>query len=237
MNHYQQIKKLLFLDIETVVSVPNFDDLSPEMQEIWTQKAFYMSKDISVTDLYVQRAGIYAEFGKVVSIAIAYFRMRDEEEMVLRVKSFTEHNEKYLLEDFANVLNKFADHTILVAHNGKEFDYPYLCRRMLVNAVDIPNLLQIQGKKSWEIVHLDTMEMWRFGDKKNYASLKLLASLFNLSPCKAEMNGSMMSKVYFEEKNLNKIDEYCRSDVKIVAQLFLCLKNLPRFDVENIMDL
>jgi DNA polymerase elongation subunit (family B) len=132
------------------------------------------------------------------------------------------------------MLDKADPKTKLCAHNGKEFDFPYLSRRMLVNSITLPSLLHLSGAKKWEVPHLDTMEMWKFGDYKHYTSLDLLLALFNIPSSKSEMDGSKVNGVYYQEKDLKKIATYCVSDVVAIAQLYLKMKNLPLIEERNI---
>jgi predicted PolB exonuclease-like 3'-5' exonuclease len=207
-----EINNVLFLDIETVPLVYDYQQLNEPFKKLWDLKWQY-NKEVTPEQQYA-KAGIYAEFAKVVCICVGYFNGSE-----FRIKSFYGDDEKILLEDFKSTLEKhFAEHA-LCAHNGKEFDFPFMCRRMLVNGISLPTTLQIQGKKPWEITHLDTMEMWKFGDYKSYTSLQLLAALFNIPTPKDDIDGSQVAKVYYEEKNLERIKTYCAKDVITVARL------------------
>jgi predicted PolB exonuclease-like 3'-5' exonuclease len=191
---------------------------------------------ITDADLFHERAGIYAEFGKIIVVAIGKYFDTESGSIGLKTKYFAGHNEKIILEDLKNTLEKNdQSKTKLCAHNGKEFDFPYLCRRMLVNNVPLPSLLNISGRKSWEIPHLDTMELWKFGDYKHYTSLDLLAALFEIPTSKESMDGSMVNEVYYKEKDLPKISEYCVRDVVAIAQLYLRMKGLPLIDEKDIL--
>ncbi len=207
-----EINNVLFLDIETVPLVYDYQQLNEPFKKLWDLK-WQFHKDVTPEQQYA-KAGIYAEFAKVVCICVGYFNGKE-----FRIKSFYGDDEKILLEDFKLTLEKhFANH-ILCAHNGKEFDFPFMCRRMLVNGISLPDVLQIQGKKPWEVNHLDTLELWKFGDYKNYTSLQLLAAIFNIPTPKDDIDGSQVAKVYYEEKNLERIKTYCAKDVVTVARL------------------
>lgn len=233
-----EFRNILFIDIETVACSPSYDSLSERLKTQWARKASYFrQRDNQLTDeeLFHERAGIYAEFGKVIVIAIGKFSMNDAGERTLRTRSFANHDEGALLREFSGVLAKMDQAQVrFCAHNGKEFDYPYLSRRLLVQGIPLPESLNLSGKKPWEIGHLDTLEMWKFGDYKHYTSLDLLATLFDIPTSKGDMDGSKVNEVYYREQDLKKIAEYCTSDVVVVSQLFLRLKGQPLVEKQNI---
>ncbi len=231
---------ILFLDIETVPGVPDFEELDEEMQELWGVKSRSILRKPSGEELefdemaeaYQTRAGIYAEFGKIICITAGYLTRHPEtNEPVLRLKSYTNHVEATLLDDFCDLLNRRynnPDKFALCGHNIKEFDIPYICRRMLLNQLQFPRMLDIAGKKPWETKHLvDTMELWKFGDIKNYTSLRLLAAIFGFPSPKDDMDGSDVARVYWEDRDLDRIAHYCEKDVLATVQLFLKMKRLP----------
>jgi predicted PolB exonuclease-like 3'-5' exonuclease len=223
-----ELNKVIFLDIETVPQQKEFELLNEEQKKLWEQKAkfdsAYKSGEISLSDTY-QRAGIYAEFGKIICISFGYVAL-EKGQREFRIKSISDKEEKNLLSKLLKLIEGFDKETLLCAHNGKEFDFPYICRRLLINGLKIPKILDLQNKKSWEIKHLDTMELWKFGDYKHYTSLDLLANIFNIESSKKEMDGSMVGKVYYEENNLKKIVEYCELDVWVLANVFLKLNSM-----------
>jgi len=224
-----ELKDILFLDIETVAVSESYQKLDERLKVQWARKANFFRREENQTDedLFELRAGIYAEFGKIVTIGIGMFTEGDNGDLGLRTKYFSSHDERQLLIDFKSLMEKLGPNTRLCAHNGKEFDFPYISRRMLVNDISLPETLNQSGRKPWEIPHLDTMEMWKFGDFKHYTSLDLLAAIFNLPSSKGVMDGSQVSEVYYKEKDLDKISTYCIGDVVTVAQLFLRMKGLP----------
>lgn len=230
---YQNFKNILFLDIETVPQYSSFDQLDERMSKLWEKKALRIreSEDEEIQKTY-QKAGIYAEFGKIVCICTGYFH-----EGNFRIKAFSGDDEKLMLEEFANMLEMFQKRqgAQLCAHNGKEFDFPYLCRRMLVNGITIPTILDSSGKKPWETSFLDTMEMWRFGDYKNYTSLDLLTAIFGIDSPKDAIDGSMVGDYYWNKKDLEAIVTYCKKDVLAIAQLYLKLKGLEQISSENVI--
>lgn len=230
------IKDILFLDIETVSCVDHYGKLSERLKTQWARKASFFKREENQTDedLFHERAGIYAEFGKIIVIAIGKYT-EENGVLGLRTKYFTDHDEKRLLNDFRAALEKMGPSVRLCAHNGKEFDFPYLCRRSLVNGIPVPSVLNMAGKKPWEVGHLDTMEMWKFGDYKHYTSLDLLAAIFNIPTSKGVMDGSMVSKVYYQEGDLKKIAEYCVGDVIAIAQLYLKMKGMDIIYEKNII--
>lgn len=209
------IHNILFLDIETAPVVYKYNDLPAEFKKLWDAK--YQHHKETTPEQQYSKAGIFAEFAKVICICVGYFNGKE-----FRLKSFYGHDEKALLKEFKEMLEKHFsdDEHRLCAHNGKEFDFPFLCRRFLINGIGIPGILDIQGKKPWDIKHLDTMEMWKFGDYKNYTSLNLLAAVFGIPTPKDDIDGSQVSRVYYEEKDLERIKNYCQKDVVTVARLF-----------------
>ena len=231
-------KNMLFIDIETVSVEQNFDLLSERMQEQWTRKAGNIKNEDFVTpyDLFFKKAAIYAEFGKIICIGVGVIYWNSSNEPAFKVKSLLGHDERVLLLEFKALVEKYpADQLVLCAHNGKEFDYPYLCRRMLVNDIELPRTLQVSGKKPWEILHQDTLDLWRFGDYKNYTQLDLLAALFNIPTSKSDISGEDVTRVYHTENDLARIARYCVEDVIVLAQLYLRLQNYPLIATENIV--
>ena len=219
MLNYISLDKILFLDIETVPMCSTYDELPERFVPLWDKKAGYLKREEEDTpSTLFPRAGIYAEFGKVVCISFGMFRDGN-----FRIKSFYGDDEKALLTDFTNLLeSKFSSKDFLLcAHNGKEFDFPYLSRRMLINAIPLPEILDLAGKKPWEVAHIDTMELWKFGDFKNYTSLEVLSAVFDIPTPKDDIDGSEVGKVYWEDKDLERIVKYCQKDVLAIAQLFL----------------
>ena len=215
----QLLEHILFLDIETVGAIESYSQLDERMKYHWDKKSQWIKHaDEQRSEELYQRAGIYAEFGKVICVSVAYLKGD-----ILRIKSFVDDDEKKLLEDFAVLLNKHfsKDYHRLCAHNGKEFDFPYLCRRMLLQSIPLPSILNVTGKKPWETTFLDTLEMWKFGDYKHYTSLDLLATLFNIPSPKDDIDGSEVHNVYWQTKDLQRIANYCEKDVLTVVQLFL----------------
>ncbi len=226
---------VLFLDIETVPVSPNYESLSDSWKALWDKKAIRIGEEKeSPSDCY-NRAGIYAEFGKVVCISIGIYRDFGTSR-IFKLKSFACDDEAVLLKDFCLLLESHfnQDHHLLCAHNGREFDFPYLARRILVNKLSLPSLLDIAGRKPWEIQHLDTLQLWKFGDYKHYTSLDLLSQLFEIKSPKGDLDGSKIYKAYWEEKSLSKIQAYCEQDVTAVCQLFLAYKGIPLLNPSEI---
>lgn len=210
-----EIEKILFLDIETVPLVYNYTDLDENSKELWNKKWQY-NKDVSPEQQYV-KSGIYAEFAKVVVIGLGFYHQGK-----FRVKTIASENELEILNEFSDLLKEHFNSTthLLCAHNGKEFDFPFLCRRFLINNLPLPKTLQIQGLKPWEVKHIDTMDLWKFGDVKNFSSLNLLAHVLGIPSPKDDMDGSMVAKTFYEEKNLEKIANYCKKDVITLARVY-----------------
>ena len=229
-------KNILFLDIETVPIKENFEDLSVPFQKLWEEKTVWQRKDdVSPSDFYKLKAGVMAEFAKIICISVDYLFV-EKGENHFRIKSFYGDKEKQILTGFNSLLNTEFNKNQhqLCAHNGKEFDFPFIARRTLINGLKLPKLLDIAGKKPWEINHLDTMELWRFGDYKNYTSIKLLAALFDIPTPKDDIDGSQVAGVYYQEKNLERIKIYCQKDTLTVAQLLLRYKGEEIIKEENI---
>lgn len=217
-------ENILFLDIETVPMFPKYEEASDKIRALWAQKAGFLAAanpEATPEELY-ERAGIYAEFGKIVCISVG-FVCRENEERLIRIKSFANDDEKTLLLEFADLLNGHYSRgdKILCAHNGKEFDYPYIARRMLVNGIKLPDIINMAGKKPWEVKLLDTMELWKFGDYKSYTSLDLLTTIFDIPTPKDDIDGSQVGQVYWQEKGLERIVKYCQKDVVAIILLFL----------------
>jgi len=218
------LEYILFLDIETVPQTENFEDLDEDMQQLWEEKSKYQRKDEFTASEFYHRAGIWAEFGKIICISVGYFKIEGNAR-TFRVTSF-QGGESKLLKEFKNLLitHFSSSRHLLCAHNGKEFDFPYIARRMVINGIELPFKLDLFGKKPWEVAHLDTMDLWKFGDYKHYTSLKLLATILGIPSPKEDIDGSMVRDVYYEENDLDRIVEYCERDTITVAQVFLRLR-------------
>ncbi|WP_439582227.1 3'-5' exonuclease [Dyadobacter bucti] len=234
----KRFKNFLLLDIETVAGFASYEQLPERMQKLWDKKAVSLKRGdetMSNAEYFYDRGAIYSEFGKIVCIAFGAFYWNERDEIAFKVSSFSGDDEVQLLLQFKALIEKYpADQLVLCAHNGKEFDFPFICRRMLIHCIEIPRALQISGKKPWEILHQDTMELWKFGDYKSYTSLDLLAAVFDIPGSKNEMSGDQVTKVYYEEKDLSKICRYCREDVVVLAQLYLRLHCFQTVKPENI---
>lgn len=230
-----RVEDVLFLDIETVPAAASYDLLDPAMQILWDKKSKqFRSPDQTSGDVY-ERAGIYSEFGKIICISVGL--IKEKNPFSFRLKSFYGNEEKTLLSDFSAMLSKFSKtnrEALLCAHNGKEFDYPYIARRMIINGLIIPDILDNAGRKPWEIKLLDTMDLWKFGDYKNYTSLDLLTSILGIPTPKDDIDGSMVAGIYYGESNLERIVRYCEKDVLAIARVLLRLMNLPGINDDKI---
>jgi len=218
------LEDILFLDIETVPETQNFSELDDLKQELWELKSQYQRKEDATAEEFYERAGIWAEFGKIICISVGYFNIQGDKR-TFRVTSFY-GDEVKILKEFKNlVINHFsqAKH-LLCAHNGKEFDFPYIARRMIIHNIQLPYKLNLFGKKPWEVPHLDTLELWKFGDYKTYTSLKLLANVLGIPSPKDDIDGSEVYRVFYEEKNMDRIITYCEKDTITVAQILLRLR-------------
>lgn len=231
------VSNILFLDIETVPQYESYQELPEEWKALWDIKAGHLirNKEVESVESIYPRAGIYAEFGKIICISCGFIQGSGDQKRII-LKSFYGENEAILLFEFAEMLRKWSgtEQRFLCAHNGKEFDFPYLCRRLVINNIPIPLILNIAGKKPWEINHLDTMELWKFGDFKSYTSLNLLAHTLNIPTPKDDIDGSRVWEVYWKDKDLNRIVTYCQKDVITVTQLLLRLIGEQLVKQENI---
>lgn len=218
---------ILFLDIETVPEERSFDQLDAAKKELWEQKSSYQRKEEISAEEFYERAGIWAEFGKIICISVGYFTFKGALRS-FRLTTLYGEEGKLLLE-FKQLLNSHFNHPkhVLCAHNGKEFDFPYIARRMIIHGISLPHKLDLFGKKPWEVPHLDTMELWKFGDYKHYTSLKLMAHVLGIPSPKEDIDGSRVREVYYEENDLDRIITYCELDVLTTAQVFLRLRNEP----------
>lgn len=229
------LEDILFLDIETVPETQHFSDLDEIKQLLWEHKTQYQRKDEFTPEEFYNRAGIWAEFGKIICISVGYFNHQGHQRM-FRVTSFY-GEEITLLKEFKNLLiTHFSQNKhLLCAHNGKEFDFPYIARRMIIHNIELPYKLNLFGKKPWEVPHLDTLELWKFGDFKNYTSLKLLTNVLGIPSPKDDIDGSEVYGVYYEEGNIDRIIDYCEKDTIAVAQIFLRLRGDALLDNEEII--
>jgi DNA polymerase elongation subunit (family B) len=237
------LTKIMFLDIETVPAKADFSELSVELAHLWEEKYNLIQKrmpekysdETSAAQAFAQSAGIYSEFGKIVCISVGFILYKVPE-MFFRTKSFAGDDEVKLLSDFASLLARFCtsrEHT-LCGHNIKEFDIPYICRRMVIHGIALPSVLNISGKKPWEIQFIDTLELWKFGDYKNYTSLKLLTAVFGIPTPKDDIDGSQVAAVYYGENNIQRIALYCQKDVVATARVFLRMQGEKYFGDENV---
>ena len=236
MNTKINFENILFLDIETVPEVEHFNDISLERQELFALKTQYQRKEEITPEDFYERAGIWAEFGKIVCISVGYFTNFNATSRKFRVTSFF-GEEIQILKDFKDLLDDhfYKPQHLLCAHNGKEFDFPYIARRMIINQIPLPEKLNLFGKKPWEIAHLDTMELWKFGDYKHFTSLKLLTSILGIPSPKDDIDGSQVGFVFYKEKNIDRIVTYCEKDTIAVAQLLLRFNNEPLIEELNII--
>lgn len=218
------LEKILFLDVETVPMVPDYDQLPDKFKDLWAKKAEKIRREEEKTaeELFFEKAGIFSEFGKIICISAGLFH-QENDVLKLRCKAFYSDLEPELLNEFADLLNtRFnASDNYLCGHNSREFDFPYIARRMLINRIPLPDIINLQGKKPWEVTHLDTMELWKFGDYKNYTSLDLLAAVFGIPTPKDDIMGADVARVYWRENDLKRIAVYCNKDVVTTARLFL----------------
>lgn len=229
------IYNILFLDLETVPDFADYESLPLPVKNLWDKKSAVIRKENESPAEIYRKAGLYAEFGRIICVSVGIINNKEERNF-FRIKSFFNRDEKKLLIEFSEMLSNYSDRKeiLLCAHNGKEFDFPFLARRMLINGIDIPDILDTSGKKVWEHKFLDTMDLWRFGNYKHYTSLELLTHLFGIETPKDEMDGSKVADVFWKDNDLNRIVRYCEKDVLSVAQLLLRFKGLELIDPEDI---
>ena len=230
-----QLDNILFLDIETVPETASFSDLDETKQELFDFKTKYQRKDDFTPEAFYDRAGIWAEFGKIICISVGYFTFKGDIRH-FRVTSFFGEETK-ILKDFSNLLNNHFGQPqhILCGHNAKEFDFPFIARRMIIHSLPIPQKLNLFGKKPWEVPHLDTLELWKFGDFKHYTSLKLLTNVLGIPSPKDDIDGSEVAHVFYIEKDIDRIVTYCEKDVIAVAQILLRLRREDLLIAEEII--
>jgi len=231
-----RLSQFLFLDVETVPEVYQFNDLPDTKKKLFEKKVQYRLKEEQTPEEMYEQAGIWAEFGKIIVISVGFFVKDDGSEF--RIKSFASDNEKEVLQDFADLLNtKYFQRKDLklCAHNGKEFDFPYIARRMIINRMELPKQLAVYGKKPWETPFCDTMELWRFGDYKHYTSLELLTNILGIPSPKQDIEGKDVARVYYEEKDLERIKNYCENDVIAIAQVVLRYMNKDLLKAKQII--
>lgn len=229
------LEHVLFLDIETVPEYPNYKDLDETTQMLWEAKSKYQRKEDFTAEEFYDRAGIWAEFGKIICISVGYFKMQGD---VRNFRVTTFHGEEpTLLKQFKTLLETHFNRPqhVLCAHNGKEFDFPYIARRMIIHGIDLPFKLNLFGKKPWEVPHLDTLELWKFGDYKTFTSLKLMAHVLGIPSPKDDIDGSQVRDVYYKENDIDRIIIYCEKDTITVAQIILRLRNEPLLSEDEVL--
>lgn len=234
MSKRPKLENILFLDIETVPEKSSYQELSETKKLLWEQKTQYKRKEDFTAEEYYDHAGIWAEFGKVVCISVGYFTFK-EKLRNFRITTFY-GEEATLLKDFKDLLNTHFNKSqhLLCAHNGKEFDFPYIARRMLIHKIGLPSQLDLFGKKPWEVPHLDTLELWKFGDYKHYTSLKLLTNVLNIPSPKDDIEGGEVGAVFYKENDIARIVTYCEKDVVAIAQVILRFRQEPLLEPDEI---
>jgi DNA polymerase elongation subunit (family B) len=234
------LNELLLIDIETVPEQANYNELNTDWQNLWEEKAKKNPaiQHLTAEESYSERAGIMAEFGKIICISTAYFFTDADKSIKLKQKTLSSHNEVHLLNDFLLLCDaylKTKKAIVFTGHNIKEFDIPYICRRLIINNIPLPKYLQLNNLKPWETNMVDTLHWWRFGDFKNYTSLKLIATALQIPSSKDDIDGSQVRNVYYNENGLERIAKYCAKDVQVVAQIILKYNNRPLLDEDAIV--
>lgn len=238
MTYKHKLKNILFLDIETVPQYKEYDELPESLKKLWNKKALFLKKDDQSAEDVYQKAGIYAEFGKIICISFGII-IGNRNNFKLKIKSIYNNNEFEILSEFKQILISLQKKRqfLLCAHNGKEFDFPYISRRMLVNNIKLPRILDIAGKKPWEVKHLDTLELWKFGDYKHYTSLELLCEIFGINTPKDDISGADVWRIYWLDNDLERIKDYCEKDVFALSSLYLKYRGIDisdfGYDISN----
>jgi len=238
-----QLRRILFLDIETASSEASFEELTDSIKEHWKKKARrhvnseeYPYFDDDLEAIYQDKAAIHAEFARVVCISVGFI-IQHEDQLALRIKTFVHEDEAILLQTFAELLDKhyYDKHNqFLCGHNIKEFDVPFICRRMMIHGIKLPNLLNIAGHKPWQTHHLlDTMEMWKYGDYKHYTSLDLLCEVLGVPTSKTDMNGAQVSRAFWDGR-INEISQYCEEDVLATVRVYQRCVGLVQIAAEDV---
>lgn len=230
-----KLEHILFLDIETVPQFADYDSLENPTKLLWEAKTKYQRKEAFTPKEFYDRAGIWAEFGKIICISVGYFKQK-EDPRNFRVTSFY-GEEADILKDFKNLLQTHFNKSnhLLCAHNGKEFDFPYIARRMVILGIDLPEKLNLFGKKPWEVPHLDTLELWKFGDYKTFTSLSLMAHVLGIPSPKNDISGEQVRDVFYKEKDIDRIVAYCEKDTVTVAQIILKLRNQDLLSASEVL--
>ena len=233
------LSELLLFDIETVPQAPSFDELDAESQFLFRQKlAKTMPEELSDEEKYGKKAGILAEFGKIICISLAIFEVGADGSRALRMQTLSGHDEVEILRSFTvfcDSIHRRIPNFQFAGHNVREFDIPYICRRLLINRLSLPVYLQLHDKKPWEVRMFDTLSWWKFGDYKNYVSLHLLASVLGIPSSKSDIDGSQVREVYYVQNDLPRIAAYCRRDVVVTANIILRFLGHPMLDDCNIL--
>lgn len=236
--YYKQIPidKILFLDIETIPCESSFDNLTDDMQMLWEKKAKSLCKDEQTASDIYQQAGIYAEFGRIICISVGFIRIENGVKKFYS-KSFADDDERKMLTEFSDLVNHAysTPDKFICGHNIKEFDMPYIARRILINGLPLPSILDIAGKKPWEVSFLDTLELWKFGDYKTFTSLNLLTHIFGIPTPKDDIDGSQVASVYYETHDIKRISIYCEKDILATAQVFLKFRGDEIINPENVI--
>jgi 3'-5' exonuclease len=229
-----------FIDIETVPAQSEFRLLDPEWQSLWIGKlSKTMPENFSPDETYQEKAGIMAEFGRIVCIGSGYFSEdKTTRKALFKVRAVAGEDEKALLTEWIGMVDKF--HALFpafrfVGHNIKEFDVPYICRRLMALGLPLPKYLQISGMKPWETNLVDTMHQWRFGDTRHYVSLNLLARVLGIPTPKDDIDGSQVQEVFYKDGDLSRIKKYCMKDVITTARVIQRFRGQPPVEEADIV--
>lgn len=234
----RKLKNLLFIDLKTVAAESAFEQVNPRLQRQWEQKATYFRNEDNrtISEWYDHRASHYAEFGKIICIGIGGLYWDDSDQPYLKIKTLADDDERAILQEFVQIINRYPpNELVLCAHNGKEFDFPYVCRRLMTTGFPLPAALQLAGKKPWDIPHQDTMERWRFGESRHFVPLDLLAAVLNVPAKPLDMNGDETTFVYHQEHDLNRIRQYARDSISMLVQVYLRMIGAPLVDENHIV--
>jgi len=220
------INKLLFLDIETVGIEEDLDSLHitfPHLSKMWGETGYdyckrrYPNEDLYSNEMFIKKAALLPEFGKIVCASVGFISPNGQ----IKLDSFV-GDEKDILGNICELFNSVDKLGFKICgHNIKNFDLPYIGKKMLVHGITLPKILPTYNDKPWETKVVDTKEVWGFNSYIGLSSLDLIcASLDVESPKNGDLKGDLLHQFYYsEKKDINKIKEYCEKDVEATIKL------------------
>ncbi len=240
MYSVSELKQMVFIDIETIRGKKTYNDViteNPALDDYWQTKHTQIREKEPLSyghiedsaEMYEKMAALYPEWGQIVCISIGQIKFdEDGNPIKFTTKSFSGLYEKILLEEFNETASKIMSkypRMQWVGHNIKGFDMPYIIKRSLINGVRVPNVFHLQKQKPWESQLIDTNDVWKFNGW-NGARLGLLTEILNIPSPKQDMDGKMVSDVFWEDGDLNRISEYCEMDINATANVMLRISGM-----------